>query len=139
MVDGGDFYQPSTIHYQLFRLLTEFLDALLAGDGLARALAGAGVGAGALAADGQTAAVPQTAVALNVFQALNVLLNLPTQRPLDNVFAVEEGGQAGDVLVGQVAGAALRIDVGLFAQLQGRRRADAVNVAQRNVRRFDVR
>src|SRR5262249_60893672 len=39
-------------------LATHFLDALLPGDGLARALAGAGVGAGALAADRQVAAGP---------------------------------------------------------------------------------
>src|SRR4051812_5911619 len=38
-------------------VLLGFLDALLAGDGLARPLAGAGVGAGALAAAGQAAAV----------------------------------------------------------------------------------
>ena len=51
------------------RLAAHFLDALLAGDGLARALAGAGVGPGALAADRQTAAMPQAAIAADVLAA----------------------------------------------------------------------
>src|SRR4051794_37918033 len=120
------------------QLAAHFLDALLAGDGLARALAGAGVGAGALAADGQAAAVPEAAGALDVLQALGVVLHLAAQRAFGDVLAVEEAHDAGDLLVGQVAGAALRIDVGLVAQLQGRGRADAVNVPQRDVRRLVV-
>src|SRR5215212_9608133 len=52
----------------LRRLLAEFLHALLPGNRLARALAGPGVGAGALAADRQRATVADAAVAADVAQ-----------------------------------------------------------------------
>src|SRR5436305_12172494 len=45
---------------------------LLAGDRLGRTLAGAGVGVGALAADGKALAVTQAAIAGQVHQALDV-------------------------------------------------------------------
>src|SRR5262249_41355545 len=67
-----------------------------------------------------------------------VLLHFPLQRTLDGVFAVEDGGNAGDLLVVQLPGLAQRIDAGLGAQLQRRRRADADDVAQGNVGRFVV-
>src|SRR5689334_638344 len=51
------------------------LDALLAGHGLARPLAGAGVGLGALAAHRQAAPVPRAAVAVDVLEARDVLLH----------------------------------------------------------------
>src|SRR5215212_5278139 len=73
-----------------FWLLGGVLHALLAGDGLARPLAGAGVGAGPLAAQRQAAAVADAAVAADVLQAGDVLLDFPLQRPLDSVFAVED-------------------------------------------------
>src|SRR5262245_8406258 len=115
------------------------LDALLAGDCLARALAGAGVGAGALAADRQTAAVAQAAVALDVPQPGDVLGHLPPQRAFHQVVAaVEQVDDAADLLVAQLLGLALRIDPGLLAQLQGQRRADAVEVAQGDVRRLVI-
>src|SRR6516164_3682144 len=119
-------------------LAAHFLDALLAGHGLARPLAGAGVGPRPLPPHRQTAAVPEAAVALNVFQTSDVLLDLAAQRPLDRVLAVQNGRQPGDVFVGQVLGAALRVDAGLLAQAQGQRRPDAVDVPQRNVRRLVV-
>src|SRR4051812_6922840 len=59
------------------------LDALLAGHGLARPLTGAGVGAGALAAHRQAAAVPEPAVALDVLEAGNVGLHQAAQLALD--------------------------------------------------------
>ena len=58
--------------------------------------------------------------------------------PSTDVFAVENGGDAGDLVVVQLLGLALRIDAGLLAQLQGRGRPDAVDVAQRNMRRLIV-
>src|SRR5215472_11160156 len=79
-------------------LTAHLLDTLLAGDGLARSLAGAGVGARPLATHRQTAAVPETAVALDVLQPRDVLLHLTAQRTLDGVFAIENGRQAGDLL-----------------------------------------
>src|SRR5262249_23511849 len=100
--------------------LAHLLDALLAGDGLARPLAGAGVGAGSLAAHRQAAPVPQAAVALDVLEAGDVLLHQAAQRALDGVLAVEDAGDAGDVLVREFAGAPQRVDAGLLAQAQRR-------------------
>src|SRR5258706_5597596 len=68
-----------TFHVSCFMfhvLLTEFLHALLAGDRLARALAGAGVGAGALAADGEAATVAEATVAADLAEAADVLLDV---------------------------------------------------------------
>src|SRR5437660_5513754 len=81
--------------------LAHFLDALLAGDGLARAFAGAGVGAGALAADRQAAAMTQAPVTADVPQPGDVLLCLPPQRAFDDILAVEYRRQPGNFLVGQ--------------------------------------
>src|SRR5262249_14182967 len=50
----------------------------------------------------------------------------------------EDGGQAGQVVVAQFLGSPLRVDVGLFAEPQRQRRPDAVDVAQRDVRRLVV-
>src|SRR5262245_11344120 len=121
-------------------LAAHLLDTLLAGDGLARALASPGVGAGPLAAHRQAAAVTDAAVAADIAQPGDVLLNLPAQRALDRVgvVAVEDVRDAGDLLVAQLLGAALRIDPCLLAQFQGQRRSDAVDVTQRNVRRLVV-
>src|SRR5688500_8992274 len=57
-------------------MLADVLDTLLTGDGLPRALAGPGIGPRALAADRQSLAVPQPAVAADVAQAGDVLLDL---------------------------------------------------------------
>src|SRR6476469_8170731 len=93
---------------RLHVLLTEFLHALLAGDGLARALAGAGVGAGALAADGERAAVAVAAVAAHVAQARDVLLDLPAERALDQRAAVDDADDPGQVLFGEFLRAPFR-------------------------------
>src|SRR5437868_857622 len=108
-------------------LAPHLLDALLAGHGLARALAGAGVGTGALAAHRQAAAVAQAAVAADVAQAGDVLLLLAAELALDGVLAVEDDGEAGDLFLGQLAGFALRVHLGLAAHLEGRGRADAAD------------
>src|SRR5262249_9160946 len=61
---------------------------LLAGDGLGRTLAGAGVGVGALAANRKALAVPQAAVTGQVHQALDVDRGLAAQIAFDLVVAV---------------------------------------------------
>jgi hypothetical protein len=58
--------------------------------GLARTLAGAGVGPGALAAHGQATAVAETTVATDVHQALDVHRGFTTQVTFD--------GEQGDLL-----------------------------------------
>src|SRR5262245_27073090 len=107
-------------------LAAHLLDALLAGDGLARALAGPGVGPGPLAADRQAAAVADPPVAADLLQPGDVLEHLPLQGPFHGVFLVQDGRQPADVVVAQLLGPALGIDLGLLAQPQGRGRPDAV-------------
>src|SRR5579871_1806175 len=80
------------------RLAAHLLDALLAGDGLARPLARAGVGAGSLATHWQAAPVSHAAIALNVFQPGDVLLHHAAERTFDRVFAVENVRQPCDLL-----------------------------------------
>ena len=84
--------------------LTQILDALLAGDGFLGALAGAGVGAGALAADRQAAAMTNAAVAGDVAQARNVLRHLPAKLAFDRVVLVEQCGDARDFVFAKLAG-----------------------------------
>src|SRR5581483_11706979 len=95
-------------------------------------------GARTLAAHWQAATMPQTTVALNVFQTRDVLLCLAAQRPFDRVFTIQDGGQASDIFIAQLLGAALWIDAGLLTQTQSSRRTNAIDIAQRNVRRFVV-
>src|SRR5512146_985514 len=59
--------------------------SLLASDAAARSLAGARVGAGALAAHRQVAAVTQSAVRADVDQALDIHLHFAAESTLDPV------------------------------------------------------
>ncbi len=45
--------------------------------------------------------MPEAAIALNLLQAIDVLMHLAAQRAFDGVFAVEDGRNARDVFVGQ--------------------------------------
>src|SRR5262249_37766772 len=65
-------------------------------------------------------------------------VDLPAQGAFDRVLAVEDARDPGDLLVAQVLGPPLRIDLALRAHLHRRRRADAVDVADRDVRRLGV-
>src|SRR5947208_11215209 len=97
-----------------FALLTEFLHALLAGDGLARTLAGAGVGAGALAADGERAAMSMAAIAADVAQTGDILLNRAAQSAFNQKALVDEADDLRQLLFGQVLGAPLAVDAGFL-------------------------
>ena len=77
---------------------------LLAGHGLARTLAGAGIGLGALAADGQALAVTQAAVAADVHQTLDVHAHLGAQVAFDLVAGFDDAAELADFVVGEVAG-----------------------------------
>src|SRR5207244_3810331 len=110
--------------------------ALLAGDGLAHTLSGAGVGSRALAAHRQTAAVTQAAVAADVTQTGNVLLNLATQLAFNDVFLVEQVGDPRHVVIGQLAGLPLDVDAQRAADANRRRATDPVEIGQRNVNRL---
>src|SRR5687767_57517 len=99
--------------------LTQVLDALLAGDGLFRTLAGAGVGFGPLAANRQAAAMTHTAVTGDVAQSRDVLAHLAAKLALDRIVLVQERGQPGDFVFAEVASADRRVDARLVAQLTG--------------------
>src|SRR5438128_509597 len=117
-------------------LSAQFFDAFLSGDGLAGPFAGASIGAGALTADGQAAAMAKPAITADVAQTDDVLLHLAAERAFHGVLAVEDAGQPADLVFVEVLGAALRIDLGLAAQLQRGRRPNPVDVTQRNMRRL---
>src|SRR6266508_6170880 len=79
------------------------LDALLARHRLLGSLAGAGVGAGALAVDRQAPAVPDALVGADLLLALDVLRHFAAQVTLDLDVLVDPRPQPGDLLVGEVA------------------------------------
>ena len=88
-----------------------FLALLLAGDRLLGALAGAGVGLGALTADGQAAAVAQPLPATDLHLALDVLLDLAAQVALDlEGSGLDVVADAGDLVVGEVADPGVGVD-----------------------------
>src|SRR5579872_7283183 len=105
---------------------------LLARYGLGGALAGAGVGVGALAADGQPLAVAQTPVAGEVHQALDVDGGLAAQIPFDGVVAIDRLADLQHFLVGQLVDPARVIDADLAYDLVRLGLADAVDVLQRD-------
>src|ERR1051326_2419937 len=82
--------------------LAHFLDALLAGNRLSRPLACTSIRASPLATRRQITAMTEAAVAGNIFEPLNILLPLTPQLTFDDVFAVEDIGDASHFLVGQV-------------------------------------
>src|SRR5262249_10828805 len=92
--------RPSSLKGSI--LLPGLLDALRARHGLPRALARACVGAGPLAAHRQVAAVADAAVAADLGQPLDVLLVLAAERAFHRVFAVEDVGDAGDLVFVQL-------------------------------------
>ena len=82
-------------------------------DRLLRSAPLAGVGLGPLAADRQVASMTQTPVRADLDEALDVERHLAAQVALDLVASVDELAQAVDLLLGQIADAGVRVDVGL--------------------------
>src|SRR5690349_12457577 len=105
---------------------------LLAGNRHRLALAGAGIGMGALAADRQALAMTQPAIAGHVHQALDVHRHLAAEIALDPVFAVDQLADAENLLIRQLVDPALLRDAELLADLDRVLRPDAIDVAQRN-------
>src|SRR5687767_8359327 len=92
---------------------------LLAGDRPRLALAGAGVGVGALAADRQVLAVPEAPVAAEIHQPLDVHRHFAAQIAFDPVVAVDRLADAYDLVVGELADAPLGRNADLPADLLG--------------------
>src|SRR5581483_10056978 len=102
----------------------------LAGDRATRALAGAGVGVGALAVDGQAAAVPQALVAAALDLAADVGRDLTAEVTLDVVVRVDVLEPLDEVVLGDVADADVGADTGLRERLLRPGAADAVDVGE---------
>src|SRR6266540_338597 len=90
---------------------------LAAGHGLLRALARARVGAGALAADGETPPMAEALVAADLDLALDVRRDLAAEVTLDLEVLVDVGAQLRDLVLGQVAHTRVRRDAHRFADL----------------------
>src|SRR3546814_15107013 len=98
-------------------------------DGLARTLAGTGIGPGALAAQRQAATMAQAAVAGQVHQALDGHADLAAEVAFDHVLA-DFGAQALDFRLGQVPDPGRRIHAGGFAKFLRTGTANAVDAMQ---------
>src|SRR4051795_13221054 len=106
---------------------------LLAGDGLARALARARVGAGPLAVHRKTPAVAQPLVAPDLHLAADVGGHLAAQVTLDAEVLVDVVAQPQQVLVAEVLDPQVRADARCGQGLLGVGLADAVDVGERDL------
>src|SRR2546423_9753526 len=106
---------------------------LLAGDRALGALAGTRVGAGPLAAHGQTAAVPDALVAADLDLAPDVRGDLAAQVALDLVVGFDVVAELDDLVVGQVLGPLARVDPGRGERLGRAGAADAEDVGERDL------
>src|SRR5262245_9373319 len=98
----------------------------------ARPLAGAGVGVGALAAHGQTAAMPRPAVAPEVHQALDAELHVAAKIALDPEVRLDRVADLADVVLVEIVGALVARDARVGEHDLSRVATDAVDVRQRN-------
>src|SRR5207245_4551390 len=103
---------------------------LLARDGLLRALAGAGVGVGALAVHRQPAAVADALVAADLDLALDVLGDVATQVALDLQVRVDVVAEPRDLFVGQVTYPRGHVDPRALADLPRPGPPDAEDVGE---------
>ena len=103
-------------------------------DGLPRAFACARVGGGALAAHGQAAHMADAAITLDALQALEVHAQFAAKIAFDHVPAVLNSmDDLRNLLLGEVLGADVRIDLGSLEHSDGVDGADAVDVTQRDI------
>src|SRR5205807_10261129 len=102
--------------------------------GAARSASLPGVGLGALAPHREVAPMSHASVGADVHQALDVLAHLAPQVSLDLVAAVDELGQAVDLVLGQVARAGVARDVGRRQDLARRGGTDPIDIGKRDHR-----
>src|SRR6266508_2365461 len=88
------------------------------------------VGARPLAVDRKIASVPQTAIAPNLHQPLDVEVHLATEVTLNLVLAVDDLAQPAYLVLGQVADPGVRTNVGPLQDLPGRAGTDTINGRQ---------
>jgi len=80
--------------------------------------------------------MPIAAVALNIAQAGNVLLDRPAQRAFDGEIPVDDADDLGQLLFGQFLGAALKVDPGLAENRFAVGPADTINVGEADLDRL---
>src|SRR6185369_5023365 len=112
---------------------------LLVGHGLARALTGARIGLGALAADRQALAMADAAVALDIDQALDVHAHLGAQIAFDLVARFDGAAELADFVIGQVPGLLRAVHIGLLANIHGGLASHAEDIGQRNLGTLVIR
>src|SRR6202044_1077738 len=105
---------------------------LLAGDGLRLALAGAGVGGGALATHRQLLAMAQAAIGAQIHQPLDVDRDLATKVAFDHVVAVDCLANLQNFRIRQLRDTPLRRDMPLLDNLFGLLRPAAVDILKRD-------
>src|SRR5205807_3262185 len=94
-------------------------DDALTDDSALGALARTGVGVGTLATDGQSLAMAQAAIAAQIHQPLDVQAHLAAEVALDLVALLERLADAVDLVLGEVLGPLIGIDLRLLADLSG--------------------
>ena len=115
------------------------LGLLAAADGLLRPLAGAGVRLRTLPVHRQAAPVPDATVGADLGEALDRLLPVAPQVPLDLEIRVDVVAELRDLLVGEVADLRVRAQTELGRDLPRGRLADAVDVGQPDLEPLLVR
>src|SRR5690554_6127406 len=105
---------------------------LLAGDCLCRALAGAGIGVGTLATNGQAATMTQATIVAQVHQPLDVHRDVAAKITLDDVIPVDGLTDLDDFRVGELVDTTLRGNANLGADILGELVADPVDILQRD-------
>ena len=116
------------------------MDARLGGwvtddtDGLAGSFACAGVGLGALSANGKATEVPNAAIAFDALQALEIHTDFTTKVAFDDILPILNGvNDLGELLFAKIFCANSRVNIGLGQNVFRVAGTNAVNVAQRDV------
>src|SRR2546430_2823908 len=106
-------------------------------DGLARSLACARVGLGALAAHGQSAQVADAAITLDGLQPLQIQTGFAAEIAFGDIFAILDGvNDLRQLLFVQILGAEARVNIGFRQDFLRVDRPDAVDVTQRDFDAF---
>ncbi len=111
--------QTRSANVLLLAICLTSLFLLLSTDLTLRALAGASISVGALAADRETLAVTEAAVAANLHQALDVLVALTAEVALNHdLVLVDIIADGVNLILGEVLNARIHVNVALDANLR---------------------
>jgi hypothetical protein len=114
-----------------FDMLLEVLHTLLAGNGLLRAFARTGIRPRSLAPHRKTTTVTQAPVGSDILEPRDILRDLSTQLPFDDIVFVEERRESSQLVFMEIASLRERVDTRLLAELAGYAWPHSINVLQR--------